>query len=340
MLYLIYILLFISSCACTWLDELDPQGNVRYEKLIDNLKFITDEEIFKRDEQSQISSILDTVYDSGLISDTLYEIAIDDEQIENLAAVLSSVLAGNSTLSELGLLDGLNISIDVDQLLNQTLESGLIQSTAGGLLLDEGNRILLANLTGRFLQRNVWVGQILNNLGAGQDLTVEMLANTIQNTPNLNPRYNSSVENRQQVFSTRDFWDSVLKANEGSAQDFLNNLINGIIQSQTVSYGIDSVLAGLNESQIVVPLALDLLQNNTILSMIPKLVGQMYDRGAFDRLDLNPYYQDAKRHGILSDSIQWLLTNPKWEPPVALLLLQMEQNGVFKDIEDGLYGPN
>ncbi|EGV62247.1 hypothetical protein PSN45_000970 [Yamadazyma tenuis] len=347
---IIPFLTLLTAVCCSWVDTLDPQGNLRYEQLVNDLQYITDETIFGRDEvsTSTLDALLISVNNSGIIVDTLYEIASNDDEINSLINVTAGLLNGNTTLDSLPFLQNINISINTSQILDQVMSSGLIQSTAGCLLLDSSNRQILANITGELLRSHTWVGQLLNNLGAGKPLTVNMIADTIQHTPNLNPKYNSSAataNNKQQVlsFDTREVVDDMLSARgdyDGSAEQFLNNIINGVLQSQVFSTSLVSILQSLNNTQILCSTAMEVMQNSTILSMFPKLVGGLYEAGAFNNIDTNYYFQYAKKHAILSDYLQFFLTSPTWEPAIAALLLQMEQNGVFQDIQTGLYGPN
>lgn len=353
---IISLLLLLQVGICDWLDNIDPRGNLKYQQLVDSLEFMIDTTIFKRDESDTLDSLLIAVSDSGIILDTLYEIASDDTQINTLINLTSSLLKGDSALSSIDL-GGLNISINTTNLLGQVMDSGIIDSTASYLLMNETNRNYLADFSGELLARNVWVGKLLNELGDGQDLTLDLIVDTIKYTPNLNPKYNSSAPKADEkvietfkrddldwldeVFKAEDLsglLDFVLKDNEGSAQQFFGNLINGIIQSNFFSTTLSSVLNAVNDTGIAGPLIMDIAHNDTILSMFPKLAVGLYNNGAIN-IDLNKYYQQAKREGILSDALQSLLTNPTWEPPVAQLLMRMENNGVFKDIQVALYGP-
>lgn len=333
----------------SFIDTLDPLGNMKYEQLLESLKFIEDQSLYVRDDgegsnsSTTLVNILINVYESGIITDLLYEIAQSDTQINNLVNMLAGIVNGNFSSPDSVEIFNLNISINTDDLYNTVLDSGLIPSIAGGLLINETNRNTLADLVGYFLTHEIWVAKLLNELGGGSELSVKVIADTIKNTPNLNPKYNSSIpENKQAIFNF-DLLDDLLsqsKANEGSASDFFNNLINGVLSSSLFSTSLTTILNSLNESGIAVPLVMDILTNDTIVSMFPTLVSGLYDKGVFDGLDLNYYYVYAKENALLTDGLQWLLTSPKWEPPLAKLLKRMDDNGVFKDIEDGLFGPN
>lgn len=344
-----------SNVETSWIETLDPHGNMKYSELIDNLKFIMedqhlyvraddDDDLLSTESNPTLNNILVNVYESGLIVDVLYEISQSDAQINNLVGAIGGLASGENSSFQF---DQLNISINTDDLLDTIMDSGLITTVFSGLLMNDTRRETLGDLVGYFLVHNIWVGKLLNELGAGKDLTVKLIADTIRYTPNLNPKYNSSISQDKQAtfsFNSRDdiddLFNSVLKANEGSAADFLSNLINGVLSSSLFSTSLGAIVNGLNDTGIVAPLVMDVLQNDTIVSMFPKLVSGLYDEGIFDGIDTNKYFQYAKKEGILSNFLEDVLTSPTWEPPLALVLKQLEDNGVFKDIEDGLFGPN
>lgn len=328
------VLVFNLGCVFGWLDTLEVYDNLDYQQLVDNLEYITDSTIFKRDQNSTLDAIISSVGNSGIVTDLLSEIASSDAQINTLVNLTTALLKGASVD-----LQGFNISLNVSSLLQQVLASQLIQLTAGYLLLNNTNNDILANRTGYFLSHYIYVGHILNNLGAGQPLSVQMIADTVKNSKNLNPRTNgsSSTPSKQAIFGIEL---NSRQDTSGSAQAFLSNLINGVISSQLVSSNLQAILYSLNRTQVVGPIAMEIIQNDTILSMFPKLIGGLYNNGALDNIDLNKYFQEAKRTSLLSNGLQLLLDSPTWDPAVGRLLHTMESNGVFKDIEDGLYGPN
>lgn len=49
-------------------------------------------------------------------------------------------------------------------------------------------------------------------------------------------------------------------------------------------------------------------------------------------------FKMQKKKNILSDGAQTVLTDPTYSPALAKLFQQMENNGVFADIQKNLYG--
>ena len=99
------------------------------------------------------------------------------------------------------LLSGINIDLNTTEILNAVLNSGLLQSTAGGLILNNENNAKLADLVGEILGSpdNVWIGWLLVGLGNGEDLTVPFIANLVVNTTS---KANTNSTNQSKIKST------------------------------------------------------------------------------------------------------------------------------------------
>lgn len=311
------------------LNQIDTFDNPAYEQVVDDIKFMSDDSIFhKRDESGFLESVLNTVYSSGVIQDVLYEIAGDQDQIDSLVNITTSLIkTGIATIPTL------NISINSSNIASTVVDSGIVATTAEYLLMNDTNRDYVAEFAGNLLASNIWIPQLLNELGAGKKLSVDLIVDLINNTPNKNPKYNSSIseEQKQVILSTRA---------EDSALDFLNNVISGVLKSEFFTASLSTVFDSLNSSGIVGPLAMSLLRNDTMLSIVPKVISGLYHNGVFDDVDLNAPFTYVKEKHLLSTGIQYLFTSPKWDPPIAKLFKHMQEEGYMKDIEDGLYGPN
>ena len=102
--------------------------------------------------------------------------------MDNLANItvglLGAVEGGNTSF------EGITIDLNVTEILDAVLASGLIQSTATGLLLNNTNNAMLADFVGGILgdPNNVWIGWLLMGLGDGHALTVPYLADLIVNS--------------------------------------------------------------------------------------------------------------------------------------------------------------
>lgn len=309
----------------------------------------------------QYVSLFKTIGASGLIPQLLSEIANSSEQVQNLANQVQFFAAGGSNIS----FDGLNVELNFTEILNAVLDSGIIQSTANGLLVNDTNNQFLAQFLGGVLSspNNVWIGWLLMGLGNGHDLTVPWLADLIVNSTskaNTNSTNQSEINVQQQlpvaqqaqnydvVIDFSDNWESnfIKRADDdtnqysGSLNQFINNAANTILNSQLVSSNANDILVALNQSGIVVPLVIEVLKTPNLNNLVSPIVATLYNNGVFDGLDLESYYEYAKEKNYLSDALQYLLTDEHWSPPLAQLFRRMEDTGSFQYLQDNMYGPH
>lgn len=317
----------------------DGYSDFRLAQLYQHLTDLTEEHfVEKRDDSSAstLTQVLSQVQSSGVITSVLEEIANSPTQINNLASLAESLIKNGG-----GVVGGLNISLNVSSLLKTVEDSGLIFSTLDGLMFNVTNRNFLADRLGVLLKRNPWVAQLLTDLGAGKALTVAHIADLVQNFTSKASNWDEmlqqteSVTSKSVVFGARD--DSSGQY-AGSAQEFLNNLINTVASSTLASQSIGDILQAVNDSAIVVPIVVDVLNSTSILRMVGSLVGKLYNAGTFDSIDLNSYYQLAKKNSLLTNAIQIALTDPTYSPPLARIFQRMEINGAFQQTQWNLHG--
>lgn len=306
----------------------------RQEKTLDDLfedfMKLADHHLDKRSDDSkvdQLESLILQVNESGIIMDVLNQIA-DSKTQQNTLVNLTTNMIKNGGSS----FDGIKIDFNITELLDATISSGIINSTLDGLLLNDQNREIIGDRTGHVLSKYAYVSKILADIGNGQEPTVEYIADTVQNFKTKNPKYQYMNEGKQVVLSTRDDYS-------GSAQSFLNNLLNTIVSSKLVSGSIEDFLVALNRSGVAVSIAMEVVETPKITEMATYIIGQLYYNGVFDNLDTNKYFQDAKKKNILSDGAQMILTDPTYSPALAKLMKQMQDNDVYEDIRKNLYGP-
>lgn len=281
----------------------------------------------KRDQISTFEGIIQSVNDSGVIFDVLHEIAGSDEQIDNLANTITTLVQNGSTM-----VDGVNITLNYTNIWNSIKKSGLVESLLNGLLLDPENRLYVARASGGLLRRDIWISKIIYDLGNGQKLTVKYLADTIRNFKSKAPELTKSNSTDPLVYKRDDDKYS------GSAQQFFNNLIGAVINSELVGGSLENFLIALNRTGVALSVTLKVLGDGQTLSMSRKLVSKLYDNGLFDNIDLDKYYSDLKKGNKLSNAVQVVLTNPTYSPGVAKILQQMENDGVFYVVQHGLHG--
>ncbi|CAG87835.2 DEHA2E06820p [Debaryomyces hansenii CBS767] len=310
--------------------QVDTKEERSLEDIYEDLVSIVDSHVDKRSDSSrveQLEKILLQVNESGIIMDVLNEIAGSKAQQNTLVNMTTDMINNGG-----GSFDGIQIDLNTTNILNAVKKSGIINSTLDGLLLNDENREILGDRTGHVLSKYAYVSKILADIGNGQKPTVEYIANTVKHFKTKNPKYQYMNEGKQVVLSARDDEYS------GSAQAFLNNLINTVVSSDLVSGSAEDFLIALNRTGIAVSIAMEVVKTPKITEMGTYIIGQLYANGVFDNLDTNKYFQDAKKKNILSDGAQTVLTDPTYSPALAKLFQQMENNGVFADIQKNLYG--
>ncbi|KAI5955420.1 hypothetical protein CANMA_004600 [Candida margitis] len=371
----------------------------QYDDVLDEISSLEDfsgansAAINKRDEVNNITvnqaaveqytHLFQTIEKSGLLPDLLEEISNNQTQIDNLVGYLELILSGdlsseNTTVS----LNGISINLNLTQIMDVVLKSGIIPSTYDQLLGNKDNNKKLADFAGGALSspNNVWIGWLLTDLGQGHALTVPFLADLILNTTskaNTNTTKQSDINvketpplaedigldssgvnndgttkdaivinlnqqeerrrKRQEEYLSRRAAD-VTDNYSGSLSQFLNNAINTVINSQIVSSSINDIVVALNQSGIITPIVLEIIENDNLSKLINPIVKTLYENGAFNSLPLNYYFIYAKERNILSDGLQFMLTDSHYSPPLARLLKRMEDIGTFQYLQDNMYG--
>ncbi|CAK9438139.1 uncharacterized protein LODBEIA_P24370 [Lodderomyces beijingensis] len=361
----------------------------QYNYILDDIKAFSlahdhEGDIFKRADANSTSgtnsamvdfyvNILHQVQDSGIIPTVLTEISSNPDQIQTLANWLQSLLqtTGGASIAELsdlfGATSGINIDLYIDDITSAIYQSGVIESTANGLLANQTNNQFLADFVGGILgsPNCVWVGWLIFDLGDGKDLSINRLANLIVNStskantnssnmsdikiepglPLPNTGYNYEVE-IDLTGRSRLIQESLHKRADGnnsypgSMNEFFSNAINSIVNSQLVSTNLNDILAALNQSGIVAPLVVDVLSIPTLSNLTNSLVSVLYNNGAFDGIDLDSYYEFAKQQNYLSDFLQYVLTDNHWAPLLARLFRRVEDRGDYQRLQDNMYGPH
>ena len=344
----------------------------KYNYLLESIRGLSSD-FDKRDDSqiAQFTALFKAFGSSSLIPDIIEDITSSETKMQNLANITTGLVGaiegGNATF------EGINIKLNFTEILNSVLSSGLIQSTATGLLLNNTNNAILADYVGGILGNpdNVWIGWLLMGLGEGHALTVPYLADLIVNSTskaNTNTTEQSQikgvnfkqednvvfdkkeVENGDKIFdSLDDYLSNVLNARDdnsnnddnqyaGSFNTFLGNIINTVASSSLVGGSVDDIIIALNNSGIVVPLVMEIIENANLGSLTKIVVGTLYKSGLLDNISINPYYQYAKKQGILSDSLQYILTDPTYSPGLATLFKRMDDSGAYQRLQDNMYG--
>lgn len=316
-------------------EENDLDREFSIQNSYDSILEMTKHHLSKRDGESTILNLLNTVNESGILIKVLHEIAESDKQMDNIANATIKLLEGDTSV-----LSGLNISLDLNttQILDAVKKAGLINSTLDELVLNPENRNYLADSLGLVLKRNTWIAKLLSDLGNGHELSIGWIADLVKNTKSKasNMHQVDTQESKQVIISTRDDDDD--DDYSGSATQFLSNLINTVTSSNLVHNSLSQVLNAVNESQIVSSIVLQVINDTEIKSMAEHIIGKVYDSGVLNGIDLNSYYNEYKENNVLSNAVQIGLTDPTYAPGLARIFQRMENNGVYQQIQWNLYG--
>lgn len=290
----------------------------------------------KRDELTvqQIEGIIEQVNSSGLIFSALNGLA-DDEDLQNNLVNTAVGFLENGTNP----LAGYNITLNTTGILDQVIASGLINSTLDTLLKNDQNRNKLASKVGQFLSTHVWVSKVLRDIANGHKLSAKWIADTQKN---FKPHVRGDNSGKQAVlkalFDEADSSDDSSDQYAGLAQRFFNNFINAALGSSLVNDLLNDILTALNNTGIVPSIVLQVLDQPKILKMAGSLIGKFYDTGVLDNVNLQYYFEEAKKKGYLAKGVELVFTDPNYSPYVAKLFETMDNNDVFKNIQFGLYG--
>lgn len=310
------------------LEEMLPNFAELYDYAVQFLNIIKleneDSDLAKRDTlEDVLTGVLTSVKDSQVVEKILYEIAGSKTQIDNLSKYVY-VLAARASSSN----SSLSISLNMTEILNTVLESGVIQGTADSLLLNDANRENLTTNVGDLLVQRPYIPQIVNNLGAGDDLTWDMIFNTVRNFQSKAPE----LQDNETTYSKRA--DDYL----GSLNSFINNLIGAAASGGSIDDILSSVLGAVNASGIVTPIVLTVVQR-PIINMVGRILSNLYDYGVLDSIPISDLFNNAKKTHVLANGLQQLLTSERYSPGVAKLFQQLEDLGDLEKVRASLWGP-
>lgn len=277
--------------------------------------------------------LIASVNQSGIIVDVLHEIALSPEQMNTLSNVIYVTLQkfymSSMTTSHI------NTTTNLTELLEIVKASGLLYSTLAGLLLDDTQRVILSDSVGELLVNYTWISVLLNYLGENGMITVDTIFDIARNTKSKDPGFNGTQFTKRSILET----NSSSNSHSGSLQAFLSNLVGSAVRSQLAISSLETILAAVNQSGIVVPTVQGFVRDPLVLNMIGYISNKLYNYGVFDIVDINTVYQKLRNDKTLTRLGQWLLTDPVWSVALAKLLERMQNRGVFDQIQRNIYGP-
>lgn len=289
-----------------------------------------------------LTGILLSVKNSGIIQSLLHEIADSDQEMNNLSSSIYKLLS--KAVSSGG--TGLNVSISSKELLNTVMDSGLIQNTVYEILYNDTVRDTLADGLNKTMSQFPWIIQIVNNLGHKQKLTFDMVFDTARNFKSKMPEFQSNESqydwpaNQSALFMGKQ---SLSKRddnpNAGSLSTFANNLLGSAVEGGFVNDTLTSVLKAVDNSGIAIPVVLLFVGDMKVQKMTGFIANKLYNYGVFDAINIDPYYQKAKKTGILSKALEYVISTDIYSKPLTKILNRVENDGGYTAIRRSLHGP-
>lgn len=272
------------------------------------------------------TQIMNAVVESGIIPSTYDQLLGNKENNQKVADFAGGVLSSPNNvwigwlLTDLGQGHALTVPFLADLIVNTTSKANTNDTNRSDINVKETPP--LAEDVG------------LNPEGINNDGTTKDAVYI-----NLQEQEAKRIKKREEYLMSKRASD-VDNQYAGSLSQFLNNAINTVVNSQLVSSSINDIVVALNQSGIITPIVLQVLQNDNLSSLVNPIVKTLYEHGAFNNLPLNYYFIYAKERNILSDGLQFVLTDPHYAPPIARLLKRMEDIGTFQYLQDNMYGPH
>lgn len=291
-------------------DELDMPG-------LDELMQMTN--LYKRDEQT-IETLLEYVNKSGIIFDLLDQIADYPERVDaignltkGLKGKLPAVNLSNIEAPNLGGLTNNNSLVDV------ILKSGLVESLADALLLDDKFRPVLVNLIYRVVDSN-------------KDIILYLV---------------------DVVLAKRDMDSGELRARDddysGSLSEFANNILGSVVNSKLFTDTFTDVVNALNDTGIAVYVVQRFLSNDAYINMTAKLAEDFIQSGAINitgSLNItkivggvlgDPSALGKLAAGALSGNVDLKGIFGKYAPGVKAIISGLEKKGLFEELNDYIF---
>lgn len=273
-------------------------------------KFFYDDsnDIGKRDEKT-IEQILLTVNKSGLLWKGLDALAGHPKRIGYVANTTAKLLKASGSLNY-SYTKGLNYT----DLLDAVKASGLVNSVADGILLDDDYRKVLVKLIERIVEPNIdALGFIIN-----------------------------------QIFQKKQKRDSQYG---GSLQEFAGNIATSFLGSKIFSNSISDVLNALNDTGVAVYIAKRFIADESYQNMTADLVKDIYHTGALKKLSapkinitelvgkaLGDPQAITKLFGkILVGDTNIGSTFGKYTGAVKKIVKDLENDGLFEKLNEGVF---
>lgn len=288
---------------------------------------------------SSAEKLFKQVLSSNIVFRVLDEVASLEKQMNNLGDRLINALDKNPS-KQPSLLD--LSSLNISKVIRGIVSSGLIELTLTGLLINDTNRDFVAEDLGRKFVEKTWITMLISDASQGGTLTWDYLyrvvtetqnkANTSDVIRNSNPREND----KGPTLSAR----SDITETNGLALEFFRHFSLQLVALQLTADGALNFATALNNSGITAPLCVKLLDSTSLVTIVSHLSSQVYHLGVLHQYDIGTFHTNVRDLGMIADFFQVALTHEVYEPQLRKLFYYWHTHGVYKGIQEGLYGPH
>lgn len=283
----------------------------------------------------RLAQLIVAVNQSGVVGNVLHEVALSTEQLDKISNSIYSLLTKFMTS---GSSSNSSIAINITETMHIVMNSGLIQSTAHNLLKDDTQLRMFADSVGEIMVNYTWVPELVKYLGEKGKISFDTIFELARNSKSKDPGFQGANYVKRSLGKRADNSSSSSGAFSGSLLAFINNLLGSALSSELASTSLETILAAVNQSNVVVPTIQAAAGDPVLLKAVGHIANNLYNYGVFDYIDINSYYQKMRKDGTLTRGAQQVFTDPVWSPPIGKILEQLENTGVFAQIQRNLYG--
>jgi hypothetical protein len=270
--------------------------------------------LYKRDERT-VENLLEYVNKSGIIFDLLDQIADYPERVQAIGNLTVGLLGNLPPIDLSNLLLPKNMgSMTNNSYINILLKSGLVESLADGLLLDESFRPVLVNLTYRIVDANKNVIlYIVDGVLAKRDL-----------------------EKRANDYS-------------GTLSEFAKNILGSVLGSKLFKDSFADIANALNDTGIAVYVVKKFLSDDAYLNMTATLASDVIHSGAINITGTpnitkiiggvlsDPSALGKLVSGALSGNVDLKGIFGKYSPAIKGIIQGLERKGLFEELNNYIF---
>lgn len=306
-----------------------------------DLTYGLDNDNAKRDLESTVQNMAITANQLGVIWQVLNSLYKNPKQVELLGTVVGNALVGAGVFLNSGSLAAL---IDAGKpYINEVVDLGLVQGVLGYLFSDEYLNITADSLGNLLrLPNSTWFGQLLLDIGDGQGIHMDHINWLILNKKSAYPETANNIV-KDSVFgnpSDQNKRDDNANGNyTGSFQTFLGNIVSLVGNSDVLANSIGAITGGLSKLNILGPVFLRVFNTTEYTDVLGELILAINATGALN-FDLNTYFNKLKELGVMTDGVQYIISDPVVAPPLGRFFQRLEAGGAYHDLQQNLYGPS